>query len=177
MLSTSRSCKSSPLGLLCSRLISGLGTTMPSPKLLDDILKLDSLTDKTPEDIEALWMEVSSLCPRKHLVKLCHGECFFTCMHAWPLPPFWPCSWCRSCSTRHECTCSCVQFHSDDFKGRAAMVVPADEYELLRERASSAPLFVLPLGKGQGRSLSMLLQWQMPHALFTGLDDYRACAL
>ena len=55
-------------------------------------------------------------------------------------------------------------------------MISADEYELLRERAASAPLFVLPLGKGQGRSLSMLLQWQMPHALFTGLDDYRAYA-
>lgn len=80
MLSTSGSCKSSPLGLLCSRLISGLGTTMPSPKHLDDILKLDSLTDKTPEDIEALWMEVPSLCPRKHLLNLC-SRVFLTCMH------------------------------------------------------------------------------------------------
>ena len=75
------------------------------------------------------------------------------------------------------CIRMCMQFHSDAFKGRAAAVIPADEYQLLRERAASAPLFVLPLGKGQGRSLSMLLQWQMPHALFTGLDDYRACAL
>lgn len=31
---------------------------MPSPKNLDDILKLDSLADKTPEEIEAIWMEV-----------------------------------------------------------------------------------------------------------------------
>ena len=31
---------------------------MPSPKNLDDILKLDTLADKTPEEIEAIWMEV-----------------------------------------------------------------------------------------------------------------------
>lgn len=52
------SSRTSAIGVTCSRLITGLGTTMPSPKNLDDILKLDSLTDKTPEDIEALWMEV-----------------------------------------------------------------------------------------------------------------------
>lgn len=51
-------CGSPSLGPWCSRLISGLGRTMPSPKSLDDILKLDTLADKTPEEIEAIWMEV-----------------------------------------------------------------------------------------------------------------------
>lgn len=51
-------CKAPPLGPWCSRLISGLGTTMPSPKSLDDILKLDTLADKSPEEIEAIWMQV-----------------------------------------------------------------------------------------------------------------------
>ena len=67
----------------------------------------------------------------------------------------------------------CLQFHSDDFKGRAGLVIPEAEYDLIKSRAASAPLFVLPLGKGEGRSMSMLLQWQAPHALFTALDEYR----
>ena len=37
-----------------------MSTFLPSPKSLDDIMKLDSLQDKQPEEIEALWMEVGS---------------------------------------------------------------------------------------------------------------------
>ena len=69
-----------------------------------------------------------------------------------------------------------VQFHSDDNKGRARVVIPGEDYDVMKSRAASAPIFVLPLGKGQGSSVSMLLQWQLPHALFTVLEDYRACA-
>lgn len=68
-----------------------------------------------------------------------------------------------------------MQFHSEDFRSRAGVVLPGADYDLLKSRAASAPLFVLPLGKGQGHSVSMLLQWQLPHALFTVLEDYRAC--
>ena len=124
---------------------------MPSPKNLDDIMKLDSLDDKSPEEIEALWMQV--------LFRLYSCQCL-------PVPALG--SPARGC-------CVCVQFHSDDFKGRAGVVLPGADYDLIQSRASSAPLFVLPLGKGGGRSVSMLLQWQLPHALFTVLDDYRAC--
>ena len=53
--------------------------------------------------------------------------------------------------------------------------MPAEEYRILQHRAASAPLFVLPLGKGQGRSLSMLLQWQLPHCLITELEHYKQC--
>ena len=53
--------------------------------------------------------------------------------------------------------------------------MPAEEYRVLQHRAASAPLFVLPLGKGQGRSLSMLLQWQLPHCLITELEHYKQC--
>ena len=37
------------------------------------------------------------------------------------------------------------------------------------------PNFVLPLGKGAGRSLTMLLQCQLPYVLFTQLEDYKQC--
>ena len=38
------------------------------------------------------------------------------------------------------------------------------------------PNFVLPLGKGDGKSLTVLLQCQLPHVLYTGLEDYKQCA-
>lgn len=34
---------------------------------------------------------------------------------------------------------------------------------------------MLPIGKGQGKSLTMLLQCQLPHALFTSLEDFKQC--
>lgn len=38
------------------------------------------------------------------------------------------------------------------------------------------PNFVLPIGKGAGKSLTMLLQCQLPYVLFTGLEDFKQCA-
>ena len=76
----------------------------------------------------------------------------------------------------HSLTHVRLQYHSDETRNRAGSVMPAEEYRVLQYRAASAPLFVLPLGKGQGRSLSMLLQWQLPHCLFTELDHYKQCA-
>ncbi len=70
-----------------------------------------------------------------------------------------------------------LQYHSDDTRQRAGSVMPAEEYRILKFRAAAAPLFVLPLGKGQGRSLSMLLQWQLPHCLITELEHYKQCAI
>ena len=35
---------------------------------------------------------------------------------------------------------------------------------------------MLPLGKGDGKSLTVLLQCQLPHVLYTGLEDYKQCA-
>ncbi len=37
------------------------------------------------------------------------------------------------------------------------------------------PNFVLPVGKGAGRTLTMLLQCQLPYVLFTQLEDYKQC--
>ena len=167
-------CRSSSLGPWCSRLISGLGTTMPSPKNLDDILKLDTLADKSPEEIEAIWMEVLAclqlpaapfatvLTVRKPQMQSGPGTGMPCYRHSLP---------------DMNALCVCVQFHSNDLRSRAGVVIPGADYDMLQSRASSAPLFVLPLGKGNGHSVSMLLQWQLPHALFTVLEDYRACEL
>lgn len=35
-----------------------LGTSMPAPQSLDEIMKLDQLRDRTPEDVEDIWMQV-----------------------------------------------------------------------------------------------------------------------
>ena len=69
-----------------------MSTFLPSPKNLDDIMKLDSLQDKEPEQIEALWMEVGPLaaspwpnnkclhCPPK----LSRADCVLTTLVAVP---------------------------------------------------------------------------------------------
>lgn len=100
---------------------SHLGTSMPAPQSLDEIMKLDQLRDRTPEEVEDIWM----------------------------------------------------QFHLDDSKGRAGAVLPGPLYNMFQTRATASPNFVLPLGKGPGKSLSILLQCQLPHVLFTGLEDFK----
>jgi hypothetical protein len=48
-----------------------MSTFLPSPKKLDDIMKLESLQDKQPEEIEALWMEVGPPVCRPSRLWLC----------------------------------------------------------------------------------------------------------
>ena len=128
-----------------------MSTFLPSPKTLDDIMKVQNLEDMQPDDIEALWMEVS--------------------------PPFVALPPQLQCRPTRGLTLVLLQYHSDETRNRAGSVMSAEEYRLLQFRAAAAPLFVLPLGKGEGRSLSMLLQWQLPHCLITELDHYKRCAL
>ncbi len=35
-----------------------IGTSSPSPTKLDEIMKVDALMDKTPEEVEEIWMKV-----------------------------------------------------------------------------------------------------------------------
>jgi len=58
-------------------------------------------------------------------------------------------------------------------RGHISAVMGSDLYKLFQQRASDCPLFVLPLRKGNG-FISILVQVQLPHMLFTSLDDYRA---
>ncbi|KAH9534239.1 hypothetical protein CY35_18G097400 [Sphagnum magellanicum] len=58
-------------------------------------------------------------------------------------------------------------------RGHISAGMGRDLYKLLQQRANQCPLFVLPLRKGNG-FVSILVQAQMPHMLFTSLDDYRA---
>ncbi|KAM3754302.1 hypothetical protein ACB098_03G155000 [Castanea mollissima] len=46
-------------------------------------------------------------------------------------------------------------------------------YYLLEQRAADCPYFVIPLWRGCGYT-TMFAQVQMPHILFTGLEDYKA---
>lgn len=50
-----------------------------------------------------------------------------------------------------------------------------DNNEILSSALHNRPNFVLPLGKGAGKSATMLLQCQLPHVLYTGLEDYKQC--
>ncbi|KAF5729148.1 hypothetical protein HS088_TW21G01306 [Tripterygium wilfordii] len=46
-------------------------------------------------------------------------------------------------------------------------------YHLLEQRAADCKYFVIPLWRGSGYT-KMFGQVQMPHMLFTGLEDYKA---
>lgn len=46
-------------------------------------------------------------------------------------------------------------------------------YRLLDQRSITCRHFVIPLWRGSGYT-SMFIQVQMPHMLFTGLEDYKA---
>ncbi|CAM6128152.1 unnamed protein product [Calypogeia fissa] len=58
-------------------------------------------------------------------------------------------------------------------RGHVSAVMGSPLFEKLQQRASSCPLFVIPVRRGQGY-VTLLMQAQMPYLLFTGLNDYRA---
>ncbi|KAL3617061.1 hypothetical protein CASFOL_039455 [Castilleja foliolosa] len=64
----------------------------------------------------------------------------------------------------------------DDYhlgRGHIGVSMNANLCGLLEQRASDCRYFVIPLWKGSGYT-TMFLQVQMPHMLFTGLEDYKA---
>lgn len=64
----------------------------------------------------------------------------------------------------------------DDFhlgRGHIGTSMKASLYHLLEQRAANCRYFVIPLWKGSGYT-TMFAQVQMPHMLFTGLEDYKA---
>ncbi|XP_057764339.1 uncharacterized protein LOC130985398 [Salvia miltiorrhiza] len=64
----------------------------------------------------------------------------------------------------------------DDFhlgRGHIGISMKAKLYYLLEQRASDCRYFVIPLWKGNGYT-TMFVQVEMPHMLFTGLEDYKA---
>ncbi|KAK6917648.1 ATP11 [Dillenia turbinata] len=64
----------------------------------------------------------------------------------------------------------------DDYhlgRGHIGASMKAKLYHLLEQRAAQCRYFVIPLWRGSGYT-TMFLQVQMPHMLFTGLEDYKA---
>ncbi|MCO5606599.1 hypothetical protein L7F22_060787 [Adiantum nelumboides] len=51
-------------------------------------------------------------------------------------------------------------------------VLSKEQFNTVQHRAKTCPLFVVPLQQGNGYT-SFFLQAQMPHMLFTGLEDYK----
>ncbi|CAI5536436.1 unnamed protein product [Closterium sp. Naga37s-1] len=51
-------------------------------------------------------------------------------------------------------------------------VISAAAFEALQHRAKVCPMFVLPVARSKG-FVTMLAQAQMPHLLFTGLEDFK----
>ncbi|KAF2305183.1 hypothetical protein GH714_002874 [Hevea brasiliensis] len=64
----------------------------------------------------------------------------------------------------------------DDYhlgRGHIGASVTAKLYHLLVQRAADCRYFVIPLWRGSGYT-TIFAQVQMPHMLFTGLEDYKA---
>ncbi|KAM1004791.1 hypothetical protein FF1_004875 [Malus domestica] len=64
----------------------------------------------------------------------------------------------------------------DDFhlgRGHIGASMNAKLYHLLEHRAADCRYFVIPLWRGNGYT-TMFAQVQMPHMVFTGLEDYKA---
>lgn len=64
----------------------------------------------------------------------------------------------------------------DDYhlgRGHIGLSMKAKLYHLLEQRATDCRYFVIPLWRGSGYT-TMFAQVQMPHILFTGLEDYKA---
>ncbi|XP_075505417.1 uncharacterized protein LOC142542586 isoform X2 [Primulina tabacum] len=64
----------------------------------------------------------------------------------------------------------------DDYhlgRGHIGASMKAKVYHLVEHRAVDCRYFVIPLWKGSGYT-TMFVQVQMPHMLFTGLEDYKA---
>ncbi|XP_028101712.1 uncharacterized protein LOC114301020 isoform X1 [Camellia sinensis] len=73
---------------------------------------------------------------------------------------------------------SCSTFHHRTFmyhlgRGHIGTSMKAKLYHLLEHRAATCRYFVIPLWRGSGYT-TMFAQVQMPHMLFTGLEDYKA---
>lgn len=64
----------------------------------------------------------------------------------------------------------------DDYhlgRGHIGASMNSKLYHLLEQRAENCRYFVIPVWKGSGYT-TMFVQVQMPHMLFTGLEDYKA---
>ncbi|OVA15629.1 ATP11 [Macleaya cordata] len=75
-------------------------------------------------------------------------------------------------------TCSPEDLASiwDDYhlgRGHIGATMEAKLYHLMEQRAIPCRYFVIPLWRGSGYT-TMFVQVQMPHILFTGLEDYKA---
>ncbi|KAI3970153.1 hypothetical protein MKW92_036112 [Papaver armeniacum] len=64
----------------------------------------------------------------------------------------------------------------DDYhlgRGHIGVTMKAKLYHLMKQRAVTCWHFVVPLWKGSGY-VTMFVQVQVPHIIFTGLEDYKA---
>ncbi|GJP38427.1 hypothetical protein CLOM_g22866 [Closterium sp. NIES-68] len=73
-------------------------------------------------------------------------------------------------STPEEITATWNNHHLG--RTHVSTVIPAAAFETLQHRAKVCPMFVLPMARTNG-FVTMLAQAQMPHLLFTGLEDYK----
>ena len=195
-------------------LSSSYSTAAPSPRKLDDILKIESLRGKTREEIALIWTEVRRRGEgekrerekrerererekRERGRKRGRGrgrgerESSFFCVSFLRLTFYF-----SKKIPNH-------QFHRDDSKNRVGGTLSAAAYKDFKEHVAEAPMLVWPLrkeaaeaagsGSGEGEGgkrggegaeqgpapgggglVVLLSQAQLPHVLFTTVDEFRA---
>ena len=203
-------------------LSSSYSTAAPSPRKLDDILKLESLRGKTREEIALIWTEVRRRGEgekrerekrerererekrgrgrgRKEREGEREGEGEGGGRERAPFSVF---RFCASLSIFQKKIPN-HQFHRDDSKNRVGGTLSAAAYKDFKEHVAEAPMLVWPLrkeaaeaagsgsgegeggkrggeGAGQGPApgggglVVLLSQAQLPHVLFTTVDEFRA---
>ena len=153
-------------------------------------MKLDSLRDKTGEEIASIWTEVRGFAFFFKWRKRERKSFFsFSLFFFFPKKKKK-----KKKKTKH-------QFHRDDSKNRVGGTLSAAAYRSFTEHIAEAPMLVWPLRKevaagsssGSGRSgggeaaeeekengggggglVVLLSQAQLPHVLFTTVDEFRA---
>ena len=182
-------------------LSSSYSTAAPSPRKLDDILKLESLRGKTREEIALIWTEVRRRGEgeKREREREREGEGEGGGRERAPFSVF------RFCASLpiFQKKIPNHQFHRDDSKNRVGGTLSAAAYKDFKEHVAEAPMLVWPLrkeaaeaagsGSGEGEGgkrggegaeqgpapgggglVVLLSQAQLPHVLFTTVDEFRA---
>ncbi|KVH89189.1 ATP11-like protein [Cynara cardunculus var. scolymus] len=129
-------------------------------KPLESIIDIERAKHQTPEDLAAIWDDKMTTGRIKTLFLNRNG------VNDQPDVDLW----CNLPTATTKCNIF-SGFHLG--RGHIGASMKTKLYHLLEHRAADCRYFVIPVWKGSGYS-TMFVQVQMPHILFTGLEDYKA---
>ncbi|GLT68936.1 hypothetical protein SLA2020_411260 [Shorea laevis] len=125
------------------------GFTPLQQKPLDSIMDIERVKDRSPEDITSIWDDDA-----RFLIYLLVSIIMF---------------WSALSNEASFMIPSSITWE----EAHIGASMTAKLYFLMEQRAADCRYFVIPLWKGSGFT-TMFAQVQMPHMIFTGLEDYKA---